>query len=401
MAKRKINNEDSSTEIDFLSDLKKNLEKSGYEFSKYANIELKKETGIDAIDAILSSSLNNVGFQLRTFNILAGNTGAGKSTILTQIGSNFIKNNEGQLIYFDAEHTMSEERLLTLGCPKGRFLCINEDSTIENYHKLMKSLESLRLKQRDTKGEDYVFENPIVVILDSINTMYSITDVDIGTEVAKGLANNARAWTAIIKQHCDICRKYNITVLAVMQDRDNISMGPTPPAKDMFYGKSTKKFSGGKALKYAAFYFAELNSKKVINDVFGDQAVEVEFKMVKSKSSVANRPITLVFFPGTGYSNFHTNYKFMIDNNIIKAAGSYKELPGYEKKFYAKDVENLYKTDENFRLIFDKNVKDAYKSFISTVEKGNGIEEGSDMNFIADADLEFDPIHSDAFSDDL
>lgn len=395
MAKKKSNIENSDVEFDFLGDLKQSLEKSGYEFSKYSNVELKKETGIDAIDAILSSSLNNVGFQLRTFNILTGNTGAGKSTILTQIGSNFIKDNEGQLIYFDAEHTMTEERLLTLGCPKGRFLCINEDSTIENYHKLMKSLESLRMKQKDTKGEDYIFNNPIIVILDSISTMYSTTDIDIGTEVAKGLANNARAWTAIIKQHCDICRKYNITVLGIMQDRDNISMGPTPPAKQMFYGKATKKFSGGQALRYAAFYFAELTSKKNINDIFGDQATEVEFKMVKSKSSVANRPITLVFFPGTGYSNFHTNYKFMIDNNIIKAAGSYKELPGYEKKFYAKDVETLYKTDENFRLIFDKTAKDAYKSFISTVEKSNGIEEGSEFNFIADSNLDtevhFDP----------
>lgn len=381
MAKKK-NVETENNTMDFLGALRQDLTKQGMNFSEYASKSLKHNTGFDVLDAILASDTSNFGFQLRTFNLTHGKSGTGKSTLLTQIAANFIKNNEGQLIYFDAEHSMTLERLANLGCDMSRTLHINVDTSIENYHKMILSIKNLREKQIDDLGEDYVFNNPIVIILDSINGMHNEVELAAGTETQKFIGKAALMWSAILKQHCDMFVKYNITVLAIMQNRDNIAMGPTPAPKDLFYGKMNEKFSGGQALRYHAFYFFSMNPKKNVDEIFGDQALEVELKMIKSKTSVANKPVNLVFFPGRGYSNFHTNYKFMIDNNIIQSKGSYKCLPGYEKNFYAKDVETLYNTDENFRKIFDQSAVDAYKNFVGTVEKFSGESEGSEINFL-------------------
>lgn len=99
MAKKKIeeivsdNNGSDNFDIfaEFMDDIKKD---KSFSFSEFDDVQIKKSTGFDIIDAVLAGSDDSRGFQLRTFNTFYGNSGSGKSTLLFQMAYNFIKDTE-------------------------------------------------------------------------------------------------------------------------------------------------------------------------------------------------------------------------------------------------------------------------------------------------------------------
>ena len=381
---------DSNTsDLDFFGSLDKELQKDrSFNFSEFDDVQIKEKTGFDVIDAILASSEESRGFQLRTFNLFYGNSGSGKSTILLQMAYNFVKNNNGAIVYYDGESTLvgSKDRIVKLGIDPAKIKIIQQDTTVENYYKLVNRLCNVRGEQKERFGEKYIMENPIIVIVDSFTALASEREIDAGTDINSALGVEAKLHSRLLKQQINLLFKYNITVLGIAQTRDEIQIGPTPKAKDLLYTKQGVSIGGGNSLKFYSFYLGAMRSKKKLDESFGKEGVEVEFVLIKSKTSPAGRPVTLIFFPTTGFSNLWTNFKIMQDLKIITNAGAYKSIPGYDKKFFTRDLEKLYNTDEEFRLNFDKQSKEALSTYIDTINPIQDIEASSntDLEMLAE-----------------
>ena len=381
MAKKKVENIETSGSIDFFGELDSELKKEGsFNFSEFDDVQIKETTGLDILDAILASSEESRGFQLRTFNLFYGNSGSGKSTILLQMAYSFIKNNEGQIIYYDGESTLvgSKDRITKLGIDEKRVKIIQQDTTVENYYRLVNRICNIRGKQLEQYGEEYIMKNPIIVIVDSFTALATEREIDSGTDINSALGTEAKLHSRLLKQQINLLFKYNITVLGIAQTRDTIQIGPTPKAKELLYTKQDISIGGGNSLKFYSFYLVGMRTKKKLDESFGkDGGVEVELTLIKSKTSPAGKPITLIFFPTTGFSNLWTNFKIMQDSKVITNAGAYKAIPGYEKKFFTRDLETLYNTDEEFRLNFDKQAKETLKTYIASIVPIEGLDESN------------------------
>lgn len=371
MAKKKSNDEivgSSGAAFDFMEELNGGLKKDKFEFSEYDDVSIKKSTGFSIIDALLASNDNDRGFQLRSFNTFFGNSGSGKSTLLLQIANNFIKDTEGYIIYYDAENTQTTERVKSLGIELNKIKIIKQNTTVENYYRLVNRIAEVREKQKEQFGEKYIMENPIVVIVDSLSAMASEREIAADTDINSAMGTTAKLHSQLLKAQTNKLFKYNITVLGILQTRDNLQIGPMSKPKDLLYVKQDISLSGGKALPFFSFYLFAMRTKKILDESYGIVGNEVELNLAKSKTSAANKPVTLVFRPTTGFSELWTSFKIMIDQKVISIAGAYKSLPGYDKKFYTKDLENLYNTDENFRVAFDKAAKETVKQYIDSIE---------------------------------
>lgn len=361
-------NTESPSGFNFLNELTAELEKDkNFKFSKYDGISIKKSTGFDIIDAVMASNKDNRGLQLRHFHAFYGNSGSGKSTLVLQIAYNIVKDTNGFIVYFDTEKTLTEDRIVKLGVDPEKVKIINQNTTLENFYRLGNKIASVREKEIEANGIDYVMENPIILIIDSINSATTEREIGSDTNIDSAMGVAAKLNSVLLKQLCEHLFSYNITVLAVRQSRDKIDIGPIKKAKSLIYQKADVALSGGKSVEFYSFYHASLWSKKVVTETIGKDAIEVELNLEKSKSSVTNKPVRLIFLPLHGYSNLWSNYKMLIDNNVIKIAGAYKSLPGYEKKFYTKDLENLYETNEEFRLAFDAAVKETLQQYIDSI----------------------------------
>lgn len=402
LAKKKSTDEivgTSGAAFDFMEELNGGLKKDKFEFSEFDDVSIKKSTGFSIIDALLASNDNDRGFQLRTFNTFFGNSGSGKSTLLLQIANNFIKNTDGYIIYYDAENTQTTERIKSLGLDLNKVKIIKQNTTVENYYRLVNRIAEVREKQKDLigneylknnpsagknaeekeklknqAGDEYLMNNPIIVIVDSLSAMASEREIAADTDINSAMGTTAKLHSQLLKAQTNKLFKYNITVLGILQTRDNLQIGPMAKPKDLLYVKQDISLSGGKALPFFSFYLFAMRTKKILDESYGIVGNEVELNLAKSKTSAANKPVTLVFRPTTGFSELWTSFKIMIDQKVISIAGAYKSLPGYEKKFYTKDLENLYNTDEDFRVAFDKAAKDTVKQYIDTIEAINDID---------------------------
>lgn len=392
MAKKKtetLEQLESKVEGGILNKLKNKLEKEKIlSIGKYDHIQIKKSTGFDTLDAILAGSDESRGFQLRTFNTFFGNSGSGKTTILLQIADRFIRDTEsGSIVFLDAEGTTNVEKMKKIGIDFSRILHYNTDLTVESFYQMIDQLVELRAEELDEKGEDYIMENPFIVIVDSFSALASKTEIAASTNVASAMGNVAKIHSTCLKKLAGLFIKYNITVLGIIQIRDNVQIGPTPKAKDLLFMKNDISLSGGKALQFFSFYMASIRSKKEVDESYGFKGFEAEFKMVKSKTSSANKPITLIMNQVEGYSNLWTNYRLLIDDKVIQIKGAYKYLEGYEKNWLTKDLEKLYNTDEDFRVVFDKTVNEHLRSIID-FSKHNPVSSLESLESLENENLE-------------
>ena len=96
-------------------------------------------------------------------------------------------------------------------------------------------------------------------------------------------------------------------------------------------------------------------------------------KCVKNKLFPPNIEIEILGSFNTGFSNFWTNYQFLIDNKRLNS-GAWNYLVSFpEKKFRTKDAENLYNTDEEFKQKFDEAAKELIQTEI--IDKYNPKQE--------------------------
>jgi len=323
-------------------------------------VELKKTipTGIDLLDAILGG-----GFAIGALSIIVGQPGSGKSMLAMQALAKGQQVYNGQMIggYLDSEESTTQIRLANLGVryPK---LKPYSDITVE---KVFKFLEGLCLFKQKKK----ILDIPSMVVWDSIANTLSEKERE-AEDVNSVIGYKARMLSILIPKYVAKLGQHNVSLIAVNQLRDVMSIGQFAPAKDLKFMSASKDMPGGNVLKFNAFHLLEMKVGTVLTqEKYGFDGVIARTKCVKNKLFAPNIEIEILGSFNTGFSNFWTNYHFLSKTKRL-STGAWNYLVNLpEKKFRTKDAEQLYNTDDNFKKSFDSAVQEAIQTEI--IEKYN------------------------------
>jgi len=316
-------------------------------------------TPIDILNAILGG-----GFAVGALSIIVGNPGSGKSMLAIQtMGSGQLKYKNFLATFMDSEEATSTLRLANLGV-KNPMIKPYVDITVE---KVFKHLEAMCLFKEQKKMND----NPSICVWDSIANTLSEKERE-AEDVNSVIGYKARMLSLLVPKYVARCSQHNIAWLAVNQLRDQLAIGNFAPAKDLKFMTMGKSMPGGNVLKYNAFSLLEMKHKGIIDpDKMGFDGIISTIKTVKCKLFPPNIEIELVGDFIRGYSNFWTNYSFLVkEGRLSSGAWNFlKTLP--EKKFRTKDAEALYNENGEFTKKYDEAVTECINTEI--IEKYNPV----------------------------
>ena len=300
-------------------------------------------TGIDLLDAIMGG-----GFAIGTLGVVTGQPGSGKSMIASQSLGAAQRKYQGNILtaYLDSEESTTTVRLANLGVRNPTLTPYN-DITVE---KVFRFLEGVCLFKEQRK----IIDIPSMIVWDSVANTLSQKEREI-EDIKEVIGYKARVLSILIPKYVAKLAIFNISLVAVNQLRDVINIGLFPAPKELKFMSTGKDMPGGTTLKFNAFHLLEMNIKGVTKEEqYGFSGIIVRTKCVKNKLFAPNIEIELIGDFVTGFSNFWTNYKFLVDNKRLESgAWNYLiDLP--EKKFRTKDAVELYESDEKFRDGFDK-----------------------------------------------
>ena len=333
------------------------------EFNDFLEVkgELKAEigekmtvsTGIDVLDAILGG-----GFPVGALSIIVGNPGSGKSMLANQTMGAGQRQYKGLLAtLLDSEEATTSQRLANLGVNNPK---INPylDVTVE---KVFKMLEVMCL----FKEKKDIVDIPSILCWDSIANTSSQREREV-EDLNQAIGFKARLLSFLLPKYIAKCSKYNIAFLAVNQMREQLAMGQFAPAKELRFLSTGKSLPGGQSLKFNAFTLLEMKAKGVLDSAkYGFDGILVTATTVKCKLMPPNSTVELIGNFMTGFSNFRTNYHFLVKHKRLKSgAWNYLIADPEQQKFRTKDAENLYNEDNRFKLEFDKAVKECIQTEI-------------------------------------
>jgi len=315
-------------------------------------------TTIDILDAILGG-----GFVIGGMNIIAGASGSGKSMLVMQsIGGGQIQYKNLIAAYLDSEEATTTQRLSNLGVTRPKIKPVT-DVTVEKVFKLLEAMCVFK----ETKG---LIDTPSAIVWDSIANTLSMKERE-AEDINSVIGYKARLLSILVPKYVQKCATYNIAWIAVNQLRDKLALGGpyNQPAKELNFFSQGKNMPGGTVLKFNAFNLLEMKHSGALKaEKFGFEGIQSKVKTVKSKLFSPNHEITLIGSFVHGFSNFWTNYNFLVDHKRLKS-GSWNYLISYpSKKFRTKDAEKEYNTDPDFKVAWDAAVKEAIDTEI--ISKG-------------------------------
>lgn len=312
-------------------------------------------TGIDLLDAILGG-----GFAVGTMTVITGLPGTGKSTLAAQILGHAQKINKGKLIpgYLDSEQSMTSKRLYNLGVRRPPVKPYT-DMTVERVFKYIEGI----INFKEEKGfQDY----PSMVIWDSVANTLSEKEME-AKDTKEVIGQKQKLLSLYIPKYVGKCDRNNICIVAINQLRDKMEMGGFPKAPDLKFLQD-KDMPGGQSLKFNAFHLLNMTIKSEINRNKGHKypfdGLVLKAKCVKNKLFAPNIEIELISTYSSGFSNFWTNYNFLVNTKRLKSGGWNYLINLPQKKFRTKDAEKMYKNNKEFREAFDEAAREGIQNDI-------------------------------------
>lgn len=322
-------------------------EKFGDDIKEDSGIKTTISTGLDVLDAVMGG-----GFAVGTFSVIAGAPGSGKTTLAVQTmaASQLRFKGDIHVSFLDAEEAMTTARMSNLGVRYPKIRPVT-NLTVENVFKYIEALCNFRELKKTT-------DKPAIVVWDSVANTLSSKEME-AEDVNSVIGHKARLLSIMIPKYVSKISRYNISLIAVNQLRDVIQIGPMQQAKDLNFMRQGKSIPGGNALKFNAFHLLDMRAKGVIDhEKFGFDGIVSEIKCVKNKLFSPNIKVDIVGNFITGFSNFWTNYVYMVEYKRINT-GSWNYITSLPSiKFRTKEAEELYKINETFKSAFDESIKD-------------------------------------------
>lgn len=375
------------------------------------------KTGFDVIDTLgarVDTSGITYGFYSPGLIGFIGKSGTAKSTVILQTAWNVCqKYEDSSIIWLDYENSMSKERIkMFTGVdindddnPSPKFEYKNVGISIESAFDLVSSFRDQKVEYfSDPKnlvenkegiidpktGKPLKIIPPTFIVIDSIRAMTS-ERLSLSQDDGSMVENNMFAAQIALKigqfaRHCmQACAEANIIIPYVNHIQTAINTGYTPKPKYLNYLKQDESLGGGDQLTYYTTTMVKLIAKSNLtpDDTKGNpfrvKGFDLEMFLVKSRDNVAGQGIELVFDQTNGFDNDICLFKYLDSRGVIKSAGAYKKLDGYDKNFRAGDFKKLMATDEEFRIAFTKAAKRALDERVRVPDKYLSIVNGNEV----------------------
>lgn len=371
-------------------------------FRKNTLIDYSYQTGISIIDYAYGYEVNiyddmnqfigkrNVlGLQAGSFNVVTGRTQSYKTTISVQILANMAYANGGNIIHYDAENRLVEQRAKSLSkLPETWFTgefprysvrtgAISFDSLLnditEIYERKMRNRDILTKDTGvvDSHNKPIKLMPPTLILLDSLQDVitkeYDIDKKDFNdtSELKKGTqgARNAYTIRGFITDILPMLKEANITMICIAHKTANMSLTAVSGVKKQFqYGNNDERISGGSAVEFNAssvMNYSGLTDKAYHYhmDTDGFEGNAILFEPTKSSTNESGNEKSGLGFKivvdkrREGVDNLRTLVLFMNDRGRLKGnKAGYRVLdkngePMSEGRFSWRNIYEDFKQD--------------------------------------------------------
>ena len=308
-----------------------------------------------------------LGISDGSINMIIGESSTGKTTIITSIACNIVRNFPTSCIFYEqAEVGTNIQRIKNLSGFKSdeefsnRFIIRDAGITTESVYERVRMIHDIKVNDPDKflydtgmvdmRGDRiYKFE-PTIVIIDSVKMVLSQKGAD-ATEISNmSAAQNANSNSQYYTKMTPLCREANIIMILINHINQDINTGFMPKKSELPYLKQGEHISGGKSLVYAVsnMFRLDIKSKLKPEEGFGISGSVVNIDIVKSRTNKSGRArCFLVFDQDLGFDPDLSLFLMLKEDKIIEGAGVSLKLPGCDIKFSQKNFkEKLYNEPE-------------------------------------------------------
>ena len=375
------------------------------------------KTGFPIVDFYLGAVINiydatgaieaqepRLGQAAGTFNVVCSKSGAGKTTLVSQIAANIIRPHPlGSVHHYDFEQRMLITRLANITKlpikdfdDDGRYILKQGAITLEElqeaivklYAEKMRNREMLTINtgERNEFGREVKVLAPSVFIIDSISQVITSSfSVDNAKDVADAEklrgntegARDAKTLRGFFRDIAPLCKEANIIIFAINHITANMSMNAfTGPTKQQMFLKQDEAIPGGTAQFFASFNFLKMVAQTAddfteTSDGFNGHVVMVEpLKCSSNQSGNDSKGVSfeLIFDFATGFDSLRSLIHYGRQKGLIEGTKTrlkFKDEPGVS--FVWKDLDK----EKNEKPIWEcigKYVVPALKEHLSFVE---------------------------------
>lgn len=297
-----------------------------------------------------------IGQAAGTFNLIVGSSGSGKSTFVTQISANIMRQFPfSNIIHYDCENRMDVTRCENITKLPASYFDPNigerymiksgmvgldtiQEMIVKTYVNKMKLKKELEIKSgiKDEFGKDVIIFQPTIIIIDSITTVINETINPDNAKEAKNAENlrgntegarDAKTMKGFLKEVLPMCKEAGILIYGINHINTNMSMNAfTPVARSQINLKVDEVIPGGRSLIFYSFNIVKLNPKPSDNfteesDGFVGHIVGIE--PIKSSVNVSGNnskgvSFEMVFDFKKGFDSLRSMILYARDNGIIE-----------------------------------------------------------------------------------
>ena len=347
------------------------------------------------------------GFTDGSINALIGNSGTGKTSLLTMIACNMIKRFNTSCIFFDqVEVGTNIQRIKNLSGFgdntkfSNKFIIRDAGITIESIYRRISDIHNIKVNNKDKflydtglvdmRGAPVFKFEPTIYIVDSIRMVMSEKNVEAEETNNMTGATNAKAMTDYFNKMTPMCRTANIIMILVNHITPRIQTGFFPKKSEFPYLAQDEHLPNASMLQYITNVMLRLDIKSKLDPDkdFGIHGTVVNVDVVKNRvNNTGKARCSLIYNQDTGFDSELSLFEFMKSNNLLEGSGAYLKVPGCDIKFSQRKFKTmlyenpeLYKATYSFCLNYIRN---------KMIEKYEAIErENNRTNSIYDSIIE-------------
>lgn len=355
---------------------------------------------VDAADK--QDSYAAIGIVDGSSNTFIGRTGCGKSTLVTQIIGNMMRQYPDSVAFFDdIEGSLPQNRkefLLGLSEEDIRDRCFFRNTNIntESVYYQIKEHHDSKIENKadftydtglyDTNGNRIFKMIPSFYFIDSFAMLMpkEVVEEQAVGESAMGATATAKKNTELVKKISQLLKDANIILFTINHILDDIQMGFLPKPVQVDGLKQGERMSGGKTAQYLANNLVRLDEKAKWKDTegFGINATVITATLIKSRTNATRRGVPLVFDKTNGaYNNYLSVYQFLKDQGLVEGAGKSMYFHGFpEAKFSQKEFLTKLQTERELQVAFATVAREALTELLSDTSREKAEAQIFDLN---------------------